>query len=82
VPASVSSFSVASSCQVMCTRSGRRISPAAPYALQARPAASSFAGSQASTSLRDSGVIGMLAASPLSGVTMRQRQSSAITDTQ
>jgi hypothetical protein len=32
--------------------------------------------------LRASGVTGMLAESPLSGVTIRQRQSSAMTDTQ
>ena len=54
----------------------------APYALHCRPAASSFAGSQASSSFRASGFRGMLAESPLSGVTIRQRQSSLTTDTQ
>jgi hypothetical protein len=82
VPVSVSTFSVVSSCQVMCTRPGNRISPAAPYPLHCSPAASSLAGSHASSTFLDSGVTGMLDESPLSGVTMRQRQSSAITDTQ
>ena len=46
------------------------------------PAASSFDGSQALPILRASWFTGMLAKSPLMGVTMRQRQSSLITDTQ
>src|SRR5262245_48283960 len=54
----------------------------APYALHCKPSASSLTGSQASTIFRASALIGTLAASPLSGVTMRHRQSSVTTDTQ
>src|SRR4029450_7538066 len=82
VPASVSIFRVASSCHEIRSRPGTRMIAGAPYALHCNPAASSFTGSHASTILRASALMGTLAASPLSGVTMRQRQSSVTTDTQ
>src|SRR5207245_1333398 len=45
VPAVASTLSVFSSVsQVMCSRPGSRMTPAAPYALHCSPAASSFAG--------------------------------------
>ena len=58
VPASVSTFKVVSSCQVMCSRPGTRMIAPAPKALHWLPAASSAAGSHASAILRASGVIG------------------------
>ena len=56
VPASVSIFNVLSSCQVMCSRPGTLIKAGAPYDRHCSPAASSFAGSQASAILLASGV--------------------------
>src|SRR4029450_13603966 len=82
VPASVSIFRVASSCHEIRRRPGTRMTAGAPYALHCNPAASSFTGSQASSIFRASALIGTLAASLLSGVTIRQRQSSVTTDTQ
>jgi len=66
-------FSVSSSCHEMRRRPGIRISAGAPYALHCNPAASSFAGFQALMIATAVCLYGMLAASPLSGVTMRQR---------
>src|SRR5438876_12106184 len=54
----------------------------APYALHCWPEASSFAGAHGFSTFRASALVGTLAASPLRGVTMRQRQSSDTTDTQ
>jgi hypothetical protein len=61
---------------------GIRITAGAPYDRHCSPAASSLAGSQALPAARPAGVSGMLAKSPLMGVTMRQRQSSVTTETQ
>jgi hypothetical protein len=58
VPASVSSFSVLSSCHVMWMRPGTRMIAAAPYDLHWLPAASSAAGFQAFTIWSASRVIG------------------------
>ena len=82
VPASVSTFSVRSSCQVMWSRPGSRMTPPTPYARHDSPAASSRAGSQLSATLRPSAFRGTLATSPFGGVTIRQRQSSLTMDTQ
>src|SRR5580704_9158471 len=66
----------------MCRRPGTRMMAGAPYDLHCRPAASSLAGSQASVTFRASALVGILAASPFSGATMRQRQSSVTYATQ
>src|ERR1700730_15811308 len=54
----------------------------APYDLHCSPAAVSLSGSQAFPIRRPSLFSGMLAKSPLIGVTMRHRQSSETTETQ
>ena len=77
-PASVSTFSVCSFSQVMCTRVGLRIRPAAPYARH-EP---SVAGSHELPTFVPSALSGTLAKSPFGGVTMRHRQSSVTTETQ
>src|SRR6185503_5473897 len=61
VPASVSIFSVVSSCHEMRSRPGTRMIPAAPYDLHALPAAVSLAGSQASATARAAALRGTLA---------------------
>src|SRR5260370_15125264 len=60
VPASVSILSTLSLSQVMWTRPGCRMMLPTPYDLHWLPAASSLAGSQASATLRPSGLSGML----------------------
>src|SRR6185436_16401723 len=82
VPASVSTFSVFSSCQEILRRVGIRMIAAAPYALHWLPAASSFAGSHSLITRLAAWLTGTLAESPLSGVTIRHRQSSVTSDTQ
>ena len=82
MPASVSTLSVFSSCQEILRRVGIRMIAAAPYALHWLPAASSFAGSHSLITRLAAWLTGMLAESPLSGVTIRQRQSSVTSETQ
>src|SRR5687768_959291 len=61
VPASVSTFSVLSSCQLMRIRPGTRMIAGAPYARHCSPAAVSLAGSHSLATLVAAGVIGTLA---------------------
>src|SRR6478735_6593787 len=67
VPASVSIFSVASSCHVIRSRPGCRMIPPTPNALHCRPAALSFSRSHASVARLPSPLIGTLCASPFGG---------------
>src|SRR5688572_18720243 len=76
-PASVSIFSVRSSCQEIFRRVGIRMMPPTPYASQ-RP---SIDGSHASATFRPSPLSGTLVVSPFAGVRMRHCQSSVTTDT-
>src|SRR4030095_14590853 len=61
MPASVSIFSVASSCHEIRSRPGSRMIAGAAYALHCSPVAWSFAGSQVSPTFFASAFTGMLA---------------------